>query len=84
MPMHGEQSWVLALCRAESHLGLVERWLRAQEVLDILSSGDWGCVPSQLVVWHEMSQHWHLQLLGGARFGADEPRCPLLGAVFTS
>lgn len=50
--------------------------------LDILSAGEWGCVPSQLLVWHGMSQHWHLLLLGGAKSWGQWAKMP--GAVFTS
>ena len=29
-----------------------------------LSDVGWGCVPAQLVVWPEASQHWRLQAVG--------------------
>ena len=30
----------------------------------ILSADGWGCVPTQLVAWPEVSKHWHLQAVG--------------------
>ena len=32
--------------------------------LGSLSADGWGCVPTQLVVWLELSQHWYLQAVG--------------------
>ena len=32
--------------------------------LGSLSAGGWSCVPTLLVVWPEMSQHWSLQVVG--------------------
>ena len=32
--------------------------------LGSLSTDGWGCVPAQLVVWREVSQHWSLQAVG--------------------
>ena len=29
-----------------------------------LSTDEWGCVPSLLVVWHEVTQPWGLWVLG--------------------
>ena len=36
---------------------------KLSKILILLSANGWGCVPSLLVVWPEMTQHWNLQVV---------------------
>ena len=36
---------------------------KLSKILILLSADGWGCVPSLLVVWREMTQHWNLQVV---------------------
>ena len=51
-------------------------WAELSKTLICLSAGGWGWVPSLLVVWPEVSQHWILAMLfGGANGGLWEGSC---------
>ena len=41
-------------------LGLVERAMLSKSLIQLSADG-WGCAPSLLVVWPEVSQSWILQ-----------------------
>ena len=47
----------LPWCESRGDCGL-------RKSLGSLSADGWGCVPAQLVVWPEASQHWSLQAVG--------------------
>ena len=44
-------------------LALVGRAVLSKTLIQ-LSTDEWGCVPSLLVVWHEVNQPWGLWVLG--------------------
>ena len=52
--------------------GHVRRQLWALWSFDSLSADRCGCVPAQLVVWPELAQHLHLQVIGWAGLGAKQ------------
>ena len=47
-----------------------------------MSADGWSCVPSLIIVWPEVTQHWSLQLYGGTLAAAAAAKslqsCPTL------
>ena len=50
-----------------------------RESIGSLSADGWGCIPTQFVVWPEVSQHWSLQVVGWGQVLL--PKCQLLGEL---
>ena len=47
-------------------------WAELSKTIIRLSADGWGWVPSLLVVWPEVTQHWRLQLFGVTNGGLWE------------